>query len=151
MNALARIDRLPRTLQNLALGRAVPLIGTAGLVIEEFSATHAVVKLPNRRRVRNHLGGVHAAALALCAETATGLVLAINLPEGRVPLLLSMSIDYHRRIRGGVTAVATLDSAERDSLRIFAGGDLIVPVDVRDESGESPATCRFRWAWRQKT
>ncbi len=148
MNAIDAIELLPRRLQSFAIRRAVPLVGTVGLRVEEISPMRAVVKLANRRRARNHLGGVHAAALALCAETATGLVVGASLPGGRVPLLQSMSIEYRRRIKGGITAVATLDHDARHRIRHEERGDLIVPVEVRDDDGQVPAECTFRWAWR---
>ena len=75
---LAKIDRFPAALRTtariLALGRVVKFVGTAGLSIEELTPARAVVFIENRARVQNHIGGVHAAAMALVAETATGFV-----------------------------------------------------------------------------
>jgi len=44
------------------------------------------LRLSNRRRVRNHLGGVHAAAITLLAEAAPGFVLGLNLSDDKIQL-----------------------------------------------------------------
>lgn len=151
---VARFERLPPGLRDWllskALGRAVPLVGTAGLRFDELSAERAIVVIQNRRRVQNHIRGVHAAAMALLAETATGFALGLHLPDDKLPLIRSMKIDYVRRAEGDLRAVAALPSSEVARLHTEPRGDLIVPVTVTDASGESPIVCEMRWAWIPK-
>ncbi len=54
---------------------------TSGIRIEDLDETKAVVSLKNRRRVQNHIGGVHACGMALLAESATGGKSKIVLPS----------------------------------------------------------------------
>ncbi|MEQ1440358.1 DUF4442 domain-containing protein [Fontimonas sp. SYSU GA230001] len=149
--AVAALDVLPAALARRAItllfNTQVRFAGTAGLRFEELSAERAVVVIDNRRRVRNHIGGVHAAAMALLAETATGAVFGMNVPDSALPLLKSLHVDYLRRARGALRAVATLDAAARARIADAARGDLVVPVRVTDESGEEPIRCELRWAW----
>lgn len=134
-----------------AFGRNVPFMHTARLQFRELSEERAVLHLRNRRRVQNHIGSVHAAAVALLAETASGTLLAMNLADDRVPLLKSMQIDYVKRSQGDLLAEATLDADARKRVRAEGKGELVVPVSITDESGAQPVQCSLRWAWVTKS
>ncbi|WP_437900638.1 hotdog fold domain-containing protein [Sorangium sp. So ce124] len=152
--SLAPLQALPSFLrtraQSVLFQRMVPFTGTAGVQFDEVSSDRVALRLANGGRVRNHIGGVHAAAAGLLAETATGFVVAVNLPEDKLPLLRSMKIDYTRRARGGLRAVATLTPEQRQSFLHQPKGDVTVAVTVTDESGASPMECEFVWAWVTK-
>lgn len=151
---LGKLDSLPEAvrqrLQTLVLGHAVPFVGTAGLLIEEVSATQVTVRVRNRRRVQNHIKGVHAAAMALLAETATGFALAMHLPDDRLPLLKAMKIDYLKRARGDLRAVAALSSEHVSAITKLERGEIQVPVTVTDQDNETPVRCEMMWAWIPK-
>lgn len=133
-----------------AFGRVVPLVGTCGLVYEELSPERVVVSIDNARKVQNHIGGVHAAAMALLAETATGFVVGMNIRDDQLVLIKSLHVDYLRRSQGNMRAVATLSDDQRAQIRASNKGEVLVPVVVTDESGESPIQCQMLWAWREK-
>ncbi len=128
-------------------GRVVPLVGTAGVRIHEVSEERVVLTLKNRRKVRNHVGGVHAAAVALLAETASGLIVGRNLPDTALPLIKSMKLDFVKRNRGAFRAVATLTRADIERLRGEAKGDLLVPVTLTDAQQLESVRCEMLWAW----
>lgn len=152
--SLAPLQALPSFLrtraQSVLFQRMVPFTGTAGVQFDEVSSDRVALRLANGGRVRNHIGGVHAAAAGLLAETATGFVVAVNLPDDKLPLLRSMKIDYKRRAQGGLRAVATLTPEQRQSFLDRPKGDVAVAVTVTDESGASPMECEFVWAWVTK-
>jgi len=151
---LARADPLPETLRrravSFAIRRTIPFVGTAGVDILDISPGRVELALGNRRSVQNHIGGVHAAATALLAETGSGLVLGMNLRDSAVPVLREMRIGYVRRASGGLRAVGTLDAAARAAVQGADSDDLDVPITVTDEAGEQPVDCVMRWAWRPK-
>jgi len=146
-----RINRLPTPIRpwvlTRAFGHTIPFTATAGVRILDLSSSQAVLQLPNRRRARNHIGSVHAAAAALLAESASGIVLAMHVPDHCLPLLKSMQVEYTRRAQGALTARATLDSASRARIREQPQGELDVPVTMHDESGQTPMQARMLWAW----
>ncbi len=147
----ARLAALPRpariAAQSLLLGQIVPLVGTARIRFEELDPARVEVVVANRRRNRNHIGQVHAAAMALAVETATGIVVGMNVPDSRLPLLKSMKIDYVRRSSGDLRAVATLDDDQRQQIRDQERGNVTVEVTATDDSGEQPIRCEIVWAW----
>jgi uncharacterized protein (TIGR00369 family) len=148
---LARLRFLPpflrMPLQSFLLGWNVPFVGTARLQFHELTPERVVVRIRNRRRVRNHLGGVHAAAMALLAETASGFAVAMHIPDGKIPVIKRLAIDYVQRARGGLTAVAHLRPEDIEALASQPKGEAFVLVTVQDENGGTPITCEAIWAW----
>lgn len=131
-------------------GKFVPFLGTAGLVFEEVSRERMVVSVKNRKKVQNHIKGLHAAAMALLAETATGFVVGMNVPDDKLMLLKSMKVSYYKRAQGDMRAVATLPPEQVQRMFTEDKGDVLVDVVVTDESGESPIVCEMVWAWVPK-
>ena len=148
---LAQLERVPAFLRpwlrNRAMGRAVPFTGTAGLNYVQMTPERVEVAVANVRRVQNHIEGVHAAAMALLAETATGMVVGMNVRDDCLPLCKSLHVDFKRRAQGGLRAVATLSDAQRAQMQESDKGEVNVSVLVSDESGEQPIQCEFIWAW----
>lgn len=157
-NAITRVvntlGKLPAGLRVRALstvfGNVVPFVGTSGLRYESLSPARVVVSVRNRRRVQNHIKGVHAAAMALLAETATGFVVGMNLDDSKLPLIKSLHVDYQRRATGDLTAVATLTPDQIARIRQEPKGEVSVAVTVTDSSGEAPIRCEMVWAWVSK-
>jgi acyl-coenzyme A thioesterase PaaI-like protein len=148
---LDRLGFLPEGLRwwafTLAFGRIVPFVATGRVRIERAAETEAVLSLANRRQVQNHIKGVHAAAVALLAETATGLLVGLNIPDSAVPLLKTLHIDYTKRAHGGLRAVATLTPEQIAHMRTEDKGEVTVPVTITDEEGGQPVKCQMVWAW----
>ena len=128
----------------------VKLVGTAGLRILDTDLQNVTFHVKNRRKVRNHIGQVHAATMALLAESASGFVVGINLPGDKLPLIKSMELKYVRRSVGGLTAVANVSDEQIKLMNCEDKGDLMVDVCVTDESGEEPIICQMNWAWVPK-
>jgi acyl-coenzyme A thioesterase PaaI-like protein len=151
---LAKFSGLPASLRpslvSFLLGRVVPLVGTAGLHFEEITPQRVVVSLRNRRKVQNHIQGVHAAAMALLAETATGFCVGMNLPDDKLPLIKTLHVDYLKRAQGGMRAVAELRPEQIEQILTLEKGDVTVPVTITDESGQEPISCEMVWAWVPK-
>ncbi len=135
---------------SLALGRTVKFVGTAGLKVETLTPDRAVVSVQNRTKVQNHIGGVHAMAMGLLAETATGFVVGMNVPDSAVPVIKSVKIDYLKRAQGAMRAEATLSEAQRAAIASQPKGDVLVPCRVTDESGKEPIRVEMTWAWTPK-
>ena len=98
---VAKVAGFPPSMRSLLISTMfnsqVRFAGTGGIRFVELQEGRAVLTIRNQRKVQNHLRGVHAAAMALLAETATGAVVGMTLPDTRIPLLKTMHVDYVRR------------------------------------------------------
>jgi uncharacterized protein (TIGR00369 family) len=131
-------------------GRVVPFLSTAGVRFENVAQERLVVSIRNQRKVQNHIKGVHAAAMALLAETATGFVVGLNVPDDKLMLLKSMKVDYLKRAQGNMRAVAALTPEQIAAFHREDKGDVTVAVNVSDDSGQEPIRCEMVWAWIPK-
>ncbi len=151
---LSKLDALPAALRPLArnavLRRAVPFTGTAKLDFVQLDREVAQIAIANRRPVQNHIGGVHAAAMGLLAETATGMVVGMNVRDDCLPLCKSMHLAFRKRATGGLSARAVLTEQQRQLMQAEPKGEVSVQVTVTDEAGLNPVECEFVWAWVPK-
>lgn len=154
MNRLERtvkkLENKPFDMLSKAIGRVVPFVGTSGLRFGKMTKERVIVHVKNKRKVRNHIGQIHAAGMILLAETATGMVVGMNVPDDKVPLVKSLSTNFVRRSEGAMRAEAWLTVAQQEAIQSQEKGEVVVPVKVTDESGEEPIVCEAVWAWRPK-
>jgi acyl-coenzyme A thioesterase PaaI-like protein len=137
-----RISSLPfgRTLFAWAFGRSVPYSGALGARVEKLEPGHVVLTLRDRRGVRNHLASVHAIALANLGEMASGLAMTTALPPGVRSIVTGLSITYHKKARGlltaesRVTVPAVTGDMEHD-----------VQAEIRDTTGDMVARVDVKW------
>ena len=149
--SLGQLERVPvfarPWARNLVLRRAVPFTGTAGLDFAMMTPQRVEIGVANKKRVQNHIHGVHAAAMTLLAETATGMVVGMNVRDDCLPLAKQLKVAFRKRARGAMRAVATLTDEQRTLMQQSDKGEVTVTVHVSDESGEQPIECEFIWAW----
>ena len=148
---LERLDEVPafvRTwFRSVVLRRAVPFAGTAGIRFIEMSQQRTEVSIANRHKVQNHIEGIHASAMNLLAETATGMVVGMNVRDDCIPLAKELKMSFKKRATGDMRAVATLTDEQRALMQASDKGEVNVAVTVTDEAGVHPVECEFVWAW----
>ena len=149
-----KLDKKPQWLRyrllSFVLGSTVKFVGTAGVKCQHLSFEKAVFVLKNKKKVRNHIGTIHAAASALVAETATGMALAMHIPDDKIPVLKSMKIDYVKRSSGALVAEAFLTQEQIESLHTEEKGNMIISCSVIDDKMINPVICEMEWAWTPK-
>ncbi|HEX5615729.1 MAG TPA: YiiD C-terminal domain-containing protein [Acidimicrobiia bacterium] len=133
------------------LQHGVPFAGFVGVDIADIADGRAVVVLPERPELHNHLGTQHAGALFTAAEAASGaaMVGAFAAQLARVrPVAAEATIRYVRLARGAITATATLDDAP-DALRDRLAADGKVRFDatvaLTDADGREVAHATVAW------
>ena len=114
-----------KLLFSTALGRFVPYTGSIGARIQRLEPGLCVASLRDRRRVRNHLGSIHAMALANLGEMVTGLALMNSLPD---------------KARGILTAECRCDIPKDNSEREYE-----LTGEIRDAQGDIVSIARARW------
>ena len=128
----------------------VKLVGTTKLSITQTDLKSVTFEVKNKKRVQNHIGQIHAATMALLAESATGFVVGLNLPGGRLPLIKSMELKYVKLSIGDMKAVAWVTDEQIEQMKTQDKGDILVSVTITDETGEEPVLAQMNWAWVTK-
>lgn len=149
-----KINRAPKSLRSFLLTKLfssqVKFAGTTGIKIERLTQFESHLSLKNNKKVQNHIGGVHAVAAAVLAESATGIVFGMNVPDSKLPLLKTMTISYQRRMQGSLKAKATLTPEQVSQIVEEEKGSVTVPVLITDQSQNEPIICQMDWAWVTK-
>jgi acyl-coenzyme A thioesterase PaaI-like protein len=137
-----RLSGLPLgpLLFSLGLGRAVPYTATVRPRVRELRPGFARVEMADRRRVRNHLRSIHAIALVNLAEVTSGLAMLCGLPDDARGIVTGLSIEYHKKARGALTATCTCEPPATSEER-----EIEVESAVHDASGALVSLARVRW------
>jgi acyl-coenzyme A thioesterase PaaI-like protein len=151
---LLKINKFPTFthgwLRNYAIGKTIKMVGSCGLKFEKLNKNEVIVYLPNKTKVQNHIGQIHAAATTLLAETATGIVLGLSLPDDKLPLIKNLSVKFIKRSQGMQKAIAVLTDTQIEKIKQEAKGDIVIEVKVTDETNEEVILADMNWAWITK-
>lgn len=148
------IKKLPPFFQKTALsftiGNVVKFVGTAGINFENMTTNQVILTLANKKKVQNHLQQIHAAATALLAETASGMVFGMNIPDNKIALVKNMSINYTKRSQGEQKAIAILTDEAIQIIKSEDKGEVLIPVTITDSVGTQVVEVEILWAWIPK-
>jgi uncharacterized protein (TIGR00369 family) len=138
----AKFSALPggKSIFSWGVGRMAPYTGSIGADVIELADGHAKVQLRDRRKVRNHLGSVHAIALMNLGEVATGLAVMHSVDGRGRGIITHLAMDYVKKARGTLTATCSTElPTELGNLEHEC------TAEIHDESGELVARATARW------
>ncbi|MDQ1688214.1 MAG: hypothetical protein QOK42_1189 [Frankiaceae bacterium] len=136
------------------LRAAVPFVRTLGLEFDEVGQDRAVLRMPDREDLHNHVGGPHAGAMFALGESASGAVVIAcfsDLLARATPLAKHAAIDYLKVARGDVTAEAVLTRTKAEVTADLDAGKTAkfeVKITLRDASAEVTGEMTVQWALR---
>lgn len=136
------------------LRAAVPFVRTLGLEFDEVTLDRAVLRMPDREDLHNHVGGPHAGAMFALGESASGAIVIACFMDvlGRAtPLAKHAEIDYLKVAHGEVTAEARMTRTKEEVVADLDAGKTAkfdVAVALRDSSGEHTGQMTVQWALR---
>ncbi len=122
-----RLDRLPLgdRLFSVAFGRKAPYFSSIRPRFTVVEPHHVELVIPDRRRVHNHLGTVHAIALCNGLEAAMGALAEVSIPRGKRWIPKGMEVSYTAKADSDITCIAETTAEQ------WAGDEPDLPVRVR--------------------
>lgn len=123
------------------LAREVPYSGAIRPRVLEVQPGRATVALDDRRGLRNHLGSIHAIALANLGELASGLAMMAALPGHARAIVTRLEIEYLKKARGRLVAEGRAEVPNPVEGRL----DLPVYAEIRDAAGDPVARLTVHW------
>lgn len=137
--------------------RMIPFNRPHRFRIAALSSGAATVQTSLRRANRNHLGTLHACALATAGEFAAGLALLGAFSPIEYRLIMSrLEVDYTRRADRPVTAEASIARDDLEALQsdLAATGiaQRVVITTLTADDGQKVAEVRTHWQikdWRR--
>jgi acyl-coenzyme A thioesterase PaaI-like protein len=124
-NSTSSIPVVGKRIFSIAFSQKAPYFGSIHPRVTELRPNHAEVVIPNRRRVHNHIGTVHAIALCNGLEMAMGALAETTIPANKRWIPTGMEVAYTAKATSDITCIAETDQEQWD------GDDPDLPVRVR--------------------
>jgi len=110
---------------SFAFARRAPYFASIRPRFTEIGPNRAALVIPDRRRVHNHLGTIHAIALCNGLEAAMGALAEASIPASKRWIPKGMEVAYTAKADSEVTCIAETDP------QVWSGDNPDVPVRVR--------------------
>lgn len=156
-NALHRAKAGKPWIFSRIMQELIPFNRPHRISVLEISPSGCTVDLPHRRRNLNHLGTMHACALATAGEFVSGLnvIEAFELNEYRL-IMSHLEVEYHRRPEGGCIAESSWSEGVLESLRTELNKEGVVAFSLTSKLTDSVnahvATTTTKWqvkSWKK--
>lgn len=142
---------------NKVLTLGIPFNAPHGFKIKELSEDAVLITLPNRKLNHNHLGGVHACAMATVGEYCAGMSLLKSFGISQYRLILSdLHVKYTYQGRTDLEGVCSPRQIDKDAVKkvLDADGKYLQKLEtiIRDKNGKEVALVTTVWqlkAWEQ--
>ncbi len=128
---------LGRQFFNLAIGFRAPFFGKIRPNIVEMNPGLCVVKMNDRRSVRNHIGTINAGAMCTLTELTAGLAIDSAIQKNLRWLPRAMSVVYLKKGIGVLTAKCQIDP------EIIKVGDVLIPLEIKDNKDNTVLTAEI--------
>ncbi len=112
-----------------------------------------LIALRRIRRVRNHVGSIHAGALFTLGETCAGLVIIRNFPfKDYRPLMSDVQVNYAKQARGHVTGECVITDEEIAAARVVmeTGEVPTLPLITRIRNADQEEIATVTTTWQVK-
>jgi acyl-coenzyme A thioesterase PaaI-like protein len=139
---------------NKVLMVGIPFNAPHGFKIKELSDQKVLIFLPNRKLNHNHLGGVHACAMATVGEFCAGMSLLKSFGASKYRLILSeLNVKYTYQGRCDLEGSCSLTQIDKESIKTIleSEGKYLQKLDtiLTDKNGKEVAIVTTTWQLKE--
>jgi acyl-coenzyme A thioesterase PaaI-like protein len=142
---------------NNVLSVGIPFNAPHGFKIRQIDDDAVVISLPNRKLNHNHLGGVHACAMATVGEYCAGMSLLKSFGISKYRLILAdLHVKYTYQGRTNLEGICSTRQIQREEANraLESEGKYLQTLVtlIRDKNGKEVATVTTTWqlkSWDQ--
>jgi acyl-coenzyme A thioesterase PaaI-like protein len=142
---------------NKVLTIGIPFNAPHGFKIKEISNDQVLIKLPNRKLNHNHLGGIHACAMATVGEYCAGMSLLKTFGASKYRLILAdLHVKYTYQGRTDLEGSCSLHQIQKDLIEesLSKEGKFLQELKtiIREKAGKEVAVVTTTWqlkSWDQ--
>lgn len=132
----------------LTLG--IPFNAPHGFKLKKMDEDSVVIELPNRKLNHNHIGGIHACAIATLGEFCAGMSLLKSFGISKYRLILSdLNVKYTYQGRATLEGVCSTHQINKEQIREALDKDGIfsqtLQTIIRDKNGNDVAIATTTW------
>lgn len=127
------------------LGLFIPYSGSITPEVQQLEPGYAKVLMRDRKRLRNHLKSIHAAALMNFAELTSGLAFVSGISTDMQAIVTHFEMDYLKKGRGDLIAEAKVQPISDHTEKKCE-----VEAIIRDKTDDIVARGRATWFIRPK-
>ena len=147
---LQKNDKLSRLALDNLMRLGIPFNTPHGFSFKSITDTEVVISAPNFKLNHNHLGGMHACAIATLGEFCAGMTLVKHLGFSRYRFILSeLSVKYHLQGRTALTGIAqiTHERIQQIKLDLETQEKILVEhtTEIKNKHGEKVADVKTIW------
>jgi acyl-coenzyme A thioesterase PaaI-like protein len=119
-----------KTIFSILVSRAAPYFTSIKPRFVDLRVGYCEASMQDRKKVRNHIGTVHAIAMCNLAEVCGGLAVDASMPKHLRWIPKGMTVRYEKKAKGKLVGVCEFDPA------LIIPGDVIFPVIIKNPEGE---------------
>lgn len=128
----------------------IPFNAPHGFTIQEMNEETVRISLPNRKLNHNHIGGVHACAMATVGEFCAGLSILASFGISRYRLIMSeMNVKYSYQGRTDLEGVCSPQQIDKEAIQkaLETEGRYLqtLVTYIRDKNGNEVAVVTTTW------
>jgi acyl-coenzyme A thioesterase PaaI-like protein len=134
----------------------IPFNKPHGIFFKKLSPYESVMLMKNKRLNHNHLGGIHACAIATVGEFSAGLLLCKNFEMNLFRVIMKeINVTYSSQARKNIISKATIDATLVEDLKkrivLDSQADVDLITEIEDFDGKEIAIVKTTWqlkAWK---
>jgi acyl-coenzyme A thioesterase PaaI-like protein len=142
---------------NKVLMIGIPFNAPHGFKIKEISDEQVLITLPNRKLNHNHLGGIHACAMATVGEYCAGMSLLKSFGSTQYRLILAdLHVKYTYQGRTDLLGSCSVKQIDKEGIKkvLETEGKYLQKLEtiIKEKSGKEVAVVTTTWqlkSWDQ--